>query len=199
MSSVIPFGKHKGRTVEQVLAIDSGYFRWMAGNADLREKFKWLLDEAAGITGPVPGTDDDSPEHNAIQVRFLNAEFCAALLDMFHYEGEVDPSSTSFEGISDVNIANQFFIEIKPSVGDDYPSHMRQIRAQKDQIIRRMGNGGPFGGSRWDHFGCVIILLYDQYTGSLPEADVREMFTRSDICVIKLSEIDERIATLRST
>lgn len=80
MATIIPFGKYKGRTVDEIVVSDPQYFTWLAGQAWAVEKFQWLIDEARGLGGPVQSHDDDSPEHNLIQARFLDPTFCVAVL-----------------------------------------------------------------------------------------------------------------------
>jgi uncharacterized protein (DUF3820 family) len=65
---VLPFGKHKGSTVAEVLAKDPGYAEWLAAQGWLAERFAELH---AAIATRGAGTDD-TPEHNAMQVRFLD-------------------------------------------------------------------------------------------------------------------------------
>jgi uncharacterized protein (DUF3820 family) len=73
---VLPFGKHKGKTVAELLVADEEYANWIAAQGWVAERFAELhaaiLSRGAGI--------DDSPEHNALQARFLEPEFRLALL-----------------------------------------------------------------------------------------------------------------------
>lgn len=60
-------------------------------------------------------------------------------------------------------------IEIKPMIGDDYPSVMRQMKANK-----------------------CNVLFYSSYSGSgISEADMRKIFSMSNIYTSKLSELEE--------
>lgn len=73
---VVPFGKHKGTTVAELLVRDPQYADWLMAQGWLAERFAGL--HAAILSrGSAP---DDTPEHNAIQVRFLDPAFCAAFL-----------------------------------------------------------------------------------------------------------------------
>lgn len=73
---VVPFGKHKGKTVAELLAQDKQYVDWLMSQGWMAERFAQL--HAAIISrGAAP---DDTPEHNALQARFLDAGFCAACL-----------------------------------------------------------------------------------------------------------------------
>ena len=73
---IIPFGKHKGATVAELLAKDPAYADWITAQGWVAERFAELH---AAILSRGAGTDD-TPEHNAIQVRFLDPVFRAAFL-----------------------------------------------------------------------------------------------------------------------
>lgn len=71
---VVPFGKHKGLTVAELLSVDPSYVDWLLGQAWLAERFAAL--HAALLTRGA-GTDD-TPEHNSLQARFLDPLFRTA-------------------------------------------------------------------------------------------------------------------------
>jgi hypothetical protein len=73
---VLPFGKHKGSTVAELLARDPAYAEWIVAQGWVAERFAEL--HAAILSRGT--TSDDSPEHNAIQVRFLDETFRLACL-----------------------------------------------------------------------------------------------------------------------
>jgi hypothetical protein len=73
---ILPFGKHKGRTVADVLSSDPQYAEWMLGQAWFAERFAEL--HAALLTRGA--ASDDTPEHNLIQARFLDPLFQAAFV-----------------------------------------------------------------------------------------------------------------------
>jgi hypothetical protein len=75
---VIPFGKHKGKTVAELLVADPQYADWVTAQAWVAERFAELH---AAILSRGAGADD-SPEHNAIQARFLDRAFCLAMLQV---------------------------------------------------------------------------------------------------------------------
>lgn len=73
---VLPFGKHRGSTVAELLTKDPAYAEWIANQGWVAERFAEL--HAAILSrGAV---SDDSPEHNSIQVRFLDETFRLACL-----------------------------------------------------------------------------------------------------------------------
>jgi uncharacterized protein (DUF3820 family) len=74
--NVIPFGKYKGRPVDEVLIDDPGYLQWLAGQDWFRAKFT-ILHQVIINRGNEP---EETPDHNAMQVRFLDDEFCKQIL-----------------------------------------------------------------------------------------------------------------------
>jgi hypothetical protein len=257
---VIPFGKHKGATVAELLEQDPAYAQWLLGQGWLAERFAELH---AAIVARGAGTDD-TPEHNAIQARFLDPVFRAAFLQSAHGDGlasqrqhvaaysrertsdwierrrrELDAhrnrgtwylksypnkaaeyaaeeqelivkieaaeraadtpillalrTSVAFEqrGV-DVALSWDFdssegelehpdlhrpeCIEIKPSLGDDFPSVMRQMA--------RLRAG---------------VLVVGSYTGrAVPFPDLRKMFAANGIKVLTVQEIEAEIADARA-
>ena len=63
----VPFGKYRGRPVIDLLA-DRAYCEWLAAQPWFREKFVNVYNVILG-TGSEP---QDTPEHNAMQARYLN-------------------------------------------------------------------------------------------------------------------------------
>jgi uncharacterized protein (DUF3820 family) len=70
--TVIPFGKYRGRTIEDVLAADAKYLEWLAGQDWFRAKHVHLHQVIIN-RGAEP---EETPEHNALQVLFLEDQFC---------------------------------------------------------------------------------------------------------------------------
>jgi hypothetical protein len=73
---IIPFGKHKGSTVGELLVKDQPYVEWLLAQNWLATRFAELH---AALVARGAGVDA-SPEHNALQARFLDVDFRAALL-----------------------------------------------------------------------------------------------------------------------
>src|SRR4051812_6226136 len=252
---VIPFGKHRGSTVEELLVRDPAYVEWLLGQNWLAQRFAEL--HTALVTRGA-GTDD-TPEHNQLQVRFLDRMFCLAFLsasecltsrlieerdakaEAYHRERlkrveaviatstkeleQAGPSwmrdrhehllasaqttrrdvvatlaqphrhsfnlDVKFEqrGIdvvlqygfsvlgtpydvlgSPIGINGSPGIELKPSMGDDYPSVMRQMQRLH-----------------------ALILVIERYAGTVPLRDVRRMFLANDMRVVLLREIEAEL------
>lgn len=68
--SLIPFGKYKGQPIEAI-AEDRNYVEWLTAQAWFREKHRNLYSIVINnFCEP-----SETPEHNAIQARFLDEEF----------------------------------------------------------------------------------------------------------------------------
>lgn len=219
---VIPFGKHKGKTVAELLARDPSYAEWITNQNWVAERFAEL--HAAILTrGANP---DDSPEHNAIQARFLDEEFAVAAV-MAAWPGRVEEiwnnhlhwldHATRFDtdraqakavyeqallkrprlrtrvqfelsGIDAVIHIGFGYqpsqnepgvlasaIEIKPALGDDFPSVMRQMARLR-----------------------ATTLVVGSYTGSaVPEPVLRQMFAANGISMISVRDIEAELPNAR--
>jgi hypothetical protein len=239
---VIPFGKHKGKTVAELLVTDQPYVDWVMGQGWVAERFAEL--HAALLNrGAAP---DDTPDHNALQARFLDVGFRDAFTrraadehltralwraSMFRFLSKAEKdgrlsylNSWAFRQLHDddeklkflgatrqdvlqigltlhsavffeekgvdvvITIAHaapgeqpylalggsgyEFFkVELKPAMGDDYPSVMRQMK--------RLGA----------HF-----LVVGVWTGrGVTEPQMRAMFQASGINVVFVQEIEEQM------
>lgn len=71
MSGIVPFGKYKNQPVE-VLAKDEGYCEWLIGQGWVAERYPALHTLIINHFGE----PTETPEHNALQLRFLDAGLC---------------------------------------------------------------------------------------------------------------------------
>lgn len=239
---VIPFGKHKGATVAELLARDPAYADWVTAQGWVAERFAELH---AAILSRGAGTDD-TPEHNTLQARFLNAGFRETVIRMivgnseiareiaysraatieglekklkdeewalenlttgwrknqpnadaeavasrqriFQIAGQIDEAGfRELAIITSVRVEvrgidvvlfwgirsgyRELFLELKPSLGDDYPSVMRQMK--------RLG---------------AKILVIGQYHGrGASEPELRELFSLEGMTILFLQEIEEAL------
>jgi hypothetical protein len=74
MNEVVPFGKYKDQPVE-VLAADRDYARWLTSQPWFRERYGNVYNIL--IQGGVE--PQDTPEHNEMQARFLDDNWCRGL------------------------------------------------------------------------------------------------------------------------
>jgi hypothetical protein len=74
--NIVPFGKYKGQPVE-VLAQDRSYLEWLSAQPWFRERY-------AGIYNTLIVNNfteaAETPDHNALQVLFLDDDFCLRFL-----------------------------------------------------------------------------------------------------------------------
>jgi len=282
-ATIIPIGKYKGQTVEQVLAQDPEYIQWLTQQAWFVEKFAYI--HSVIINGG--GEAEETPDHNALQARFLDKKFCCAVIsalmpkrtevnekakatapwktltylpDPETIEGitfetlgvdvrfsidyvlqgrnrwfydcvptPIDPGEApKYVGYSDmsewhkdsekhteqrykyehfverysrlgVNVSNlprceflehsvetafnhQVSVEVKPSLGDDYPAVLRQMLAARkrfDTLYKRMG---------------IYILLAGQYAGrGASFEDVKKIFETQYFYVVSMAEVEQHL------
>jgi hypothetical protein len=79
-AKVITFGKYKGKPL-QVLANDPSYCDWLMAQGWFRETHQTLYQIIINNFGEPSIT----PEHNALQKRFLNDNFCLALARLYSW------------------------------------------------------------------------------------------------------------------
>lgn len=201
---IIPFGKHKGRSLEELLIDDPGYLQWLSGQDWFRAKFT-ILHQTIINRGAEP---EETPDHNAMQVRFLDDEFCLRFFRRFmpdcdrlarekldaerernlhlaaflrhdetklrelqnrfgsainlefifgrefedrgvdvvlHVTAQSEPHSlieppfphmtSSRNAWNDVLWGQTLRVELKPVVGDDYPAVLRQMKANRSDVL----------------------------------------------------------------
>lgn len=218
---IIPFGKYKGKPIE-VLASDEEYLKWLLAQSFFKERHLNLYNVVVNnFREPV-----ETPEHNKIQVKFLQREYRARLAYLLNpmlfkhdsksindamvtilsgdnvsigshflkalqypFKHDIDEfglynrkmlrlSDPVFEKDADVffNISYgirffydngtrngdytrfdhrtscSFTIEIKPTIGDDFPAVLRQMKASMPK-------------KSCERSGRYNILLVGQYTG----------------------------------
>ena len=138
-NNVVPFGKYKGQPVE-AMAADRDYVDWLLAQPWFKDKHETIYTLVVNNFGE----PSETPEHNALQALFLDDAFVKKVLAVHHtgviyetvwkYNSRLPPASlrVSFEILGADVYAYvdrlEFFIEVKPGVGDDYPAVLRQIR-----------------------------------------------------------------------
>jgi hypothetical protein len=242
---VVPFGKHKGATVAELFEKDPAYADWIMAQGWVAERFAELH---AAIASRGAG-NDDTPEHNALQARFLDEDFRAAFLtcvipsalkesllwaaihpilhkaekdktipwevrDKLWKRGLLDALSSI--GLSESDVPREkyrlfssarferagvdvvlrwmhsdtrpdFFsrfvgtaelkIELKPSIGDDYPSVMRQMQ--------RLG---------------VKYVVAETYNGrGVSEPALKQMFEANEQILVFLRDIEAELPGVRAS
>ena len=85
--------------------------------------------------------NDETAERNALQVLFLNDAFCVKFCKAANLrKSDDDYFSAEFEKhdidvFFHINDTYDIKIEIKPTIGDDYPAMLRQMRRNKSHIL----------------------------------------------------------------
>lgn len=253
---IVPFGKYKGQTLDEVAARDPGYLQWLQGQPWAREKFQNLIININNF-GQVP---EETPEHNRMQMRFLDEAYCRAVAkitkdgpeDPFKWimwewqkafkaarrtglwqhrytkgdaylkkcekiiglrkaknsirqaiRSQHSPTSRAFEtpvfevAGFDVRFSMRessewagyrdhwndehftFGVEIKPTIGDDFPAVLRQITRHN------MGHNSH------------RVLLVGDYTGVGATLDqIRRFFKNSGVYVVMASEVEDELKRL---
>lgn len=185
MTKIVPFGKYKGQPAE-VMAADRDYCDWLMAQPWFAERFR----DVYNIVINYGGEPEETPEHNALQARFLDEEFCnrlAALVLDFRFEvRHVDFEAggwdavlegrvwyTSDDGKEVESIGRMILVECKPMVGDDYPAILRQMRGYK-----RL-------------YGEKRVLLIGAFSAQGATLDqVKAIFGKSGIAVVMLEDVD---------
>jgi uncharacterized protein (DUF3820 family) len=179
-TNIIPFGKHKGRTIEELIADDPQYIEWLSSQSWFTEKFN-VLYQVILNRGAEP---ENTPEHNRLQMKFHNDDFCIAFAKHFFPDQTFSPSNISrqFEehGI-DVTLSIGgmyiFRIEVKPTVSDDFPVVLRQMKVSRTRL----------------DFDRTRYLLLENYTGiGATREEFIKTFESSGMRVVFLDEIMEK-------
>jgi hypothetical protein len=199
-AEVVPFGKYKGQPVE-VLAADHDYCEWLTAQPWFKARYLNVYNTVINY-----GTEpQDSPEHNQMQARFLDDEWCLALADALfqgkdsRYDDAVQSRNFEASGwdvVYVVRISRETFaewprdkslgmqpwpervhVECKPDLGDDYPTVLRQVQ--------RYMSAERFTGT-----ACVLVRRH-AFTG-VTWGQVREIFAASRIELLTEDDIDPR-------
>jgi hypothetical protein len=67
---IMPIGKYKGMTVEEIISVDPGYIEWVTNQNWFQEKFDKTYNTIINIFNPQK--NECSPEHNKLQMMFLD-------------------------------------------------------------------------------------------------------------------------------
>lgn len=197
---IVPFGKYKDQPVEVLLA-DQQYVGWLLNQTWLKDaKFQAIYNTIVSFTSP----PEDTPEHNAMQARFL-VPLVRRALYAFVMLRETGPDERQMKA-RDCSIKFEFngwdvalnpcdfydnpakgvAIEVKPSVGDDFPAILRQINARKTIPYSHR----PYNIGTWNP--RYRVLYTDKFSCSnLTLEQVREMFKHSGITLALSSEITD--------
>lgn len=203
MSEVVPFGKYRGMPVEVMLA-DSNYCDWLSAQPWVKERFQNVYNTIVNINQNEPSC---TPEHNRLQARFMDEEFRNKLIWWVTDKGKykILSSSVRFETVSDVliemnlsgftterdykskrivpyNFRDTAAVEVKPTIGDDYPAILRQVLNQK----MSRGNRDGYGQSVKNFY--VVFEQFD--SEAVSETECRNLFAASGIGFLSTAMIE---------
>ena len=194
--SIVPFGKYRGQPVE-VLAQDRPYLDWLTAQDWFRTRYENIY--TLVVNNFTEATE--TPEHNALQVLFLDFKFCVKFFKVLNPEATTPKSFyRNFEVKNGFDVWLQYedrysgpevFVEIKPTVGDDYPAVLRQIRHNSTESIppqlrRSLESTVSFLGSK----GKTAVLFTERYTGrGATQKQFIETFADANIRVVFRHEV----------
>jgi hypothetical protein len=146
-SETIPFGKLQGKPI-QALDNDPSYALWLAQQPWFREKFSGIFAYVASKFD----LDEETPEHNAMQLKWLNRALLSRMI-YATYAGDPFDSLEQLESLDGSDIRevapeqngwdicfkwqssprdiNDNFVELKTTLGDNYPAVLRTMNAKK--------------------------------------------------------------------
>jgi uncharacterized protein (DUF3820 family) len=196
-AEVVPFGKYKGQPVA-ALAADEDYCEWLTAQPWFKQKYGNVYN----ILIQGGAEPQDSPEHNEMQARFLDEDWCRRLgAVLWPRTGLSDVSvyGLSFE-VAGWDVAFELSIavmarldgrelglcaesgcarvELKPDLGDDYPAVLRQVQAYKP----------PPG-----HFSHRCVVARRHQFEHVTWDQVRRIFAASHIALIAESQIESAV------
>jgi hypothetical protein len=210
------FGKYKGRSLSEVMARDPQYLQWLTGQAWFVNKYESLAVTINNF-GAVP---EETPEHNKMQMRFLDEGYRVALAAaiglleeqrvaltqskytppadkakiatgeaewvvrahklefetplgdvVFQVDTIIEPRPQKYDNNERTPIA----VEIKPSMGDDFPAVLRQMKRQYTYSNRQ-------------------ILLIREYAGSGATLEqVRKAFAANGVTLVLANEVEAQL------
>ena len=214
-NEIIPFGKYKGQPVE-ILQKDPEYTEWLLAQPWLEARFQSIRTIIINNFSEPTCT----PEHNAMQARFLNKRLCfnvietifetrsrnsirqlieqiessewelwycdegsSCWIDMkFECHGwdvainceiekrkPYDDDDKEFTGNRVFGDSWQILLELKPSLGEEFPEVLRQAKSRR---------------------GSNTVVIIDEFVAeSVSLSDVKKMFSKSGILVLLSEEI----------
>ena len=223
MDSIVPIGRYKGKPVIEALQ-DENYRKWFINQSWTKEQHPVIYN--IFLNPNLNASGSPSPEHNKLQNLFLEDDYVINFLRKF-YDKEtykINFSKVTFEAefnwdvrISGVTVTREndvtvsvcrdkpHFIEIKTSLGEDYPNVLRKMKSQINQMRNKYReenkvwvNYGPYHDTkskgRWEYndicriYGAFILLI-DNFTCDVTsKKELINIFSKDDIQVVFMDE-----------
>ena len=185
---IVPFGKYKGKPID-VLAQDYEYCDWLLQQGWLQEKYGNVYTIIVNNFGE----PTETPEHNKMQYECMKKENVIQIIRLLgkyknvritEVEPEVHGSDLCIKFQHKVyddelddyfNSYEEILVELKPCVGDDYPSILRQMKVNRERFISKDKYVNPF-----------CLLVYGKYDGiGITEEEFRDFFKSCGFLVQK--------------
>jgi hypothetical protein len=198
-SNIVPFGKYKGQSIETILA-DPGYKDWLLAQDWFRDRFANLYQVIINYNQPPA----DTPEHNILQAQFLNDGVCKRLAALAGIEAS-EITDRQMEEFCDVTfktgvLGKSFMVELKPIIGDDYPTILRQMKEQLRRAVVGIVEPGivyKVQTSSWQairnhaqRYGFRQALVFQSFNAAGVSLDqVKTIFAQSGIVVVQIDEL----------
>lgn len=196
--NIIPFGKYKGQPVE-VLAQDRQYAEWIMAQPWFRDRYTNLYTVIVNFGDPA-----ETPEHNRLQARFINPEFCQAVAAIAAYVPSMFSEPPQFEMLGfdvvyDATLnpegsSDGIYVEVKPSVGDDYPAIIRKIRASLATPITTYVGKMVIREPSPAKNGNVVLLLEKYVGAAVTQKDFENIIFSAGIRAVFLSDVESELA-----
>lgn len=213
LNQALTFGKYRGQPVS-VLAGDKSYCDWLVNQDWFRQKYQNVYNVIINnFSKP-----EDTPEHNSLQAMFLDEDFVKKFAFKYLLRGQCLRDSISIKDNLEYSLKAEFevkgwdvyyevrsvfhrntsaeystcacecYIEIKPEIGDDFPTVMRQMKTNStysgyDSYSRR--------NVQYTIPARMCYLIYDRYTGiGVSEEQMRKMFEVNGFHVCRFDELE---------
>lgn len=115
---VMPIGKYKGRSIAEIMAVDPQYIEWLTLQTWFVEKYKPTYNFIVQAGPP----SEMTPEHNALQVKFLDQQICIAFAKQL-----LDP----------ITLKAKFVQEAKRNWPDCYNHKIKEALRELSELKRR--------------------------------------------------------------
>lgn len=190
------FGKYKGKPVEEMIR-DTNYMNWLNDQIWYREKMAPRVKKYQQQVEH-PNKDHPTPAHNRLQNKFLDQEFIRGFRMLFEEKLLTnDPPHVVFEEKFgwDVILRSDYRtyrIELKTTVGDEYPCILRKMAQQYSNtqrsysFVERYKVGRP-------------VLLIANYYGETSWNDLVKIFKTQNITVLHLNDVIEKMKIISSS
>jgi hypothetical protein len=160
MSDIVPFGKYRGQPVE-ALAADRDYCDWLMAQAWFRDRYQNIYTIVINNQQPT-----ETPEHNALQVLFLDEAYRLAFLRTVYTLDETWAAHLTWRANRCAKLRNE--IEAKKSLviaALEHEETMARIKARWEAIKR----GEIVDDGKDDEIPFTTLARPERYQAELDE------------------------------